>query len=244
MLCGKHIRPAIRRRTGLSRFQGISCGLRAKGRYTGDQSRLEPVWKTIFTWFGCPRQTVENQLLEITDVASAFVAVPEDDEQPDTIRILDAPFTQQDELLSCEFVEDEYDTAALTIASPTAQTVQQARRVLGLVTQCNEAAKTSILGAEIFKPTTHLMMVFVDLPWFSVTDRFRFGDFVDCLYFTFYEGAGTDKLRFLDKHGGPLTNADCDLIWCIKHLRNKWSRHDPDRGKEKEIQKSWAELAA
>ena len=186
----------------------------------------------------------EHQLLEIVDAVSAFVVVPEDDEEPEAIRILDAPFTQQDELLSYEFVEDENDTSALTIVSPTAQTVQRARRVLELVTQCNEAGKTSELGVEIFKPTTRLMTVFSDLPWLSATNRLRLGDVVDCLYFIFYEGAGKDNLRFLDKYGGPLTDADCDLIWCIKHLRNKWSRHDADHGKEKEIQKSWAELAA
>jgi hypothetical protein len=27
-------------------------------------------------------------------------------------------------------------------------------------------------------------------------------------------------------------------------LRNKWSRHDPDHGRDKEIQKSWTDLAA
>jgi hypothetical protein len=186
----------------------------------------------------------EHQLLEIADAVSAFVAVPDDDEEPDGIRVLDAPFTQQDELLSDGFVEDENDTAALTSLSPTAQTVERARRVLELVTQCNEAGKTSASGVEIFKPTTRLMTVFSDLPWLSATDRLRFGDVLDCLYFIFYEGAGKDNLRFLDRHGGPLTDADCDLIWCIKHLRNKWSRHDADHGKEKEIQNSWAELAA
>jgi hypothetical protein len=185
----------------------------------------------------------EHQLLEIADSISAFVTVPEDDEEPDAGRVLDAPFSQQAELLRYEFVEDENDIAALTIISPTAQTVQRARRVLELVTQCNEAGKTSEFGMEIFKPTTRLMTVFSDLPWVTVTDRLRFGELVDCLYFIFYEGAGKDNLRFLDKHGGPLTEADCDLIWCIKHLRNKWTRHDADHGKEKDIKKSWAELA-
>ena len=186
----------------------------------------------------------EHQLLEIADSVSAFVAIPEDEEEPDAIRILDAPYTQQDELLSYEIVRDENDTAALTLISPTAQTVQRSRRVLELVTLCNEAGKTSTFGVEIFKPTTRLMTVFSDLPWLSATDRSRFGDLIDCLYFIFYEGAGKDNLRFHDKNGGPLSDADCDLIWCIKHLRNKWSRHDADHGKEKEIQKSWAELAA
>jgi hypothetical protein len=186
----------------------------------------------------------EHQLLGIADAVSSFIVVPDDEEKPDDIRVLNAPFTQQDELLAFDAVEDETDTEAMTIVSPTAQTVQSGRRVLELVTQCNEAGKTSVYGVEIFKPTTRLMTVFNDLPWLSPTDRFRFGDVVDCLYFIFYEGAGKDNLRFLDKHGGPLTDADCDLIWCIKHLRNKWSRHDADHGKEKDIQKSWAELAA
>lgn len=186
----------------------------------------------------------EHQLLGIADAVCAFVVVPEDDEAPDAIRILDAPSTQQDELLSHEFVEDENNTEALTMVSPTAQTVQRARRVLELVAQCNEASKTSTLGVEIFKPTTRLMTVFSDLPWLSAIDRSRFADLVDCLYFMLYEAAGKDSLRFLEKNGGPLTNSDCDLIWCVKHLRNKWSRHDADHGEDKEIRKSWVELAA
>jgi hypothetical protein len=186
----------------------------------------------------------EHQLLDITDTLSGFIEVPDDEEEPDDKRVLNAPFTQQNELLAYDKVVDETDTEAMTIGSPTAQTVQRGRRVLELVTQCNEAGKTSAYGVEIFKPTTRLMTVFNDLPWLSPNDRSRFADVVDCLYFIFYEGAGKDNLRFLDNHGGPLSDADCDLIWCIKHLRNKWSRHDADHGKEKDIQKSWAELAA
>jgi hypothetical protein len=186
----------------------------------------------------------EHQLLQIADAVSAFIAVPDDGEESDGIRVLGAPFEQQDELLSHDSVEDENDTAALTSLSQTAQTVARARRVLELMTKCNEAAKTSTSGVEIFKPTTRLMTVFTDLPWLSATDRLRFGDVLDCLYFIFYEGAGKDNLRFLEAQGGPLRDADCDLIWCIKHLPNKWSRHDPDHGKQTEIGKSWADLAA
>jgi hypothetical protein len=185
----------------------------------------------------------EQQLLGIADTVSSFIEVPDDEDVPDDKRILRAPFTQQDELLAYDTIEDETDTVAMTIVSPTAQIVELGRRVLELVTQCNEAGKTSAYGLEIFKPTTRLMTVFNDLPWLTSTDRSRFAEVVDCLYFIFYEGAGKDNLRFLDKHGGPLTDADCDLIWCIKHLRNKWTRHDADHGKEKDIQKSWAELA-
>ena len=185
----------------------------------------------------------QHQLLEIANGVNAIVTVPEDNEEPDTIRVLDAPYEQQNELLKCKYIQDENDVVALIGASPTAQATERARRALNLVTLCNEAGKTSVFGVEIFKPTTRLLTVFNDLPWLSPTDRCRFGDVVDCLYFIFYEAAGKDHLRFLDKHGGPLTEADCGLIWCIKHLRNKWSRHDADHGKEKDIQKSWKELA-
>jgi hypothetical protein len=49
--------------------------------------------------------------------------------------------------------------------------------------------------------------------------------------------------RFLTEHGGVLEGSDCDFIWCIKHLRNKWLRHDPDHGKESDIRKSWKEVS-
>lgn len=186
----------------------------------------------------------EYQLIGISDAINSFVEMPEDNEEPDNVRILDAPYKQQDEILRGKFVQDENDTTALITVSLTAQTAQRGRRVLELVTQCNEAGKTSALSVEFFKPTTRLMTVFCDLPWLSATDRLRFYDVVDCLYFIFYEGAGKDNLRFLDKNGGPLTDLDCDFIWCVKHLRNKWSRHDADHGKEKDIKKSWAELTA
>jgi hypothetical protein len=175
---------------------------------------------------------------------TAFVRLPDDSEESEETRILDAPFAQQSEILECEFDGDEHDAEALKNVSATAQTVERGRRVLELVTQCNEAGKTSGSLDEIFKPTTRLMTVCIDLPWLSATDRLRFADVIDCLYFIFYEGAGKDNLRFLEKNGGPLTDAECDLIWCIKHLRNKWSRHDADHGKDKDIHRSWAELAA
>ncbi|MBU4307199.1 MAG: hypothetical protein KKB32_05125 [Acidobacteria bacterium] len=186
---------------------------------------------------------VEQQLLDNVDIVSNFIELPDDEDKPDDRRVLNAPFKQQDELLAYDAIEDETDTEAMTVISTTAQTVQRGRRVLALVTQCNEAGKTSKIGMEIFKPTTRLMIVFTDLPWISPTDQSGFAEMVDCLYFIFYEGAGKDNLRFLEKNGGPLTDADCDLIWCIKHLRNKWLRHDADHGEKKDIQKSWAELA-
>jgi hypothetical protein len=186
----------------------------------------------------------KQQMLSISDAVCDFIAIPDDEDEPNKIRTLNAPFAQQRELLASHTAEDENDTEAMTQVSLIAQTVRRAHRVLELVTQCNEAAKTSGSCGEIFKPTTRLMLVFADLPWLAATDRSRFQDIVDCLYILFYESAGKDNLRFLEKHGGPLADADCDIVWCIKHLRNKWSRHDVDHGRERDIQRSWEELAA
>lgn len=185
----------------------------------------------------------EGQLLAMTDVMSTIVTVPADDELVLAVRPLRAPFVQRDELLAVTDISDEEDEAALTRLSPAAGAANDSRIVLSLITQCNEAAK--VAGQpEIFKPTTRLLEVFADLPWVIPMDKQTFADFVDCLYFIFYEGAGKDNLRFLSANGGVLDEADCDFIWCIKHLRNKWLRHDADHGKEAAIRKSWEELAA
>ena len=49
MLYGNHIRDLIRRRTDLSRFQGITYGLWAKGCYTEARRGKEFYTETIYT---------------------------------------------------------------------------------------------------------------------------------------------------------------------------------------------------
>lgn len=186
----------------------------------------------------------EYQLLGITDSISNIDLVPEDDYEPSAKRFLNAPLVQQAELIVCDNIKNENDTELLISSSQTARIAQKARQISRLIVLCNEAGKTSPLGVDIFKPTTRLMESCIELPWISATDKRQFGEVIDCLYFIFYEAAGKDSLRFLDTNGGPLAVSDCDLIWCIKHLRNKWSRHDADHGREKDIQRSWTELSA
>jgi hypothetical protein len=185
----------------------------------------------------------QDQLLGISGTLSGLITLPSDVAERIDDLSLRAPWAQQDKLLEAGYDGDENDAAQIVAASPTAAIVTLAREVLDLITLCNEASKTSI-GHEIFRPTTRLMSVFAQLPWLVATDRRGIGDVVDCFYFAFYESPGKDKLRFMVNQGGPLENDDCDLIWCIKHLRNKWTRHDADHGDEKPIQKSWKELAA
>lgn len=113
--------------------------------------------------------------------------------------------------------------------------------VLGLVTACNETALLAG-GAEVFTPTTKIMSAFADAPIIIATDRARFADFVDCLFFILYEGAGRDKLRYLKEHGGALDRDECEAVWAVKHLRNKLCRHDVDHGDISRVRKSWAGL--
>lgn len=183
----------------------------------------------------------ETQLAEITDTICDMVVLPEDDDASVPPRPLTSPFLQQEELLASGEIGDEHDLVILVRRAPAAQSSRLSREMLRLVAQCNEASKTEG-QPEIFKPTTRLLEVCADLPWLVASDRTSFADVVDCLYFVFYEGAGKDNLRFLKKQGGPLEDTECDLIWCIKHLRNKWTRHDADHGKDSDIRRSWLAL--
>jgi hypothetical protein len=203
-----------------------------------EQSKSTKVTKALQTSL----HLAEEQLLTTTDSLSAILAVPEDDELVLPPRSLILPVVQQDELIAVVEAGDEEDEASLIKLSPSAKVADEARCILSLVAKCNEVVQ--VAGkAEIFKPTTRLLETFADLPWLIAEDKRTFADFVDCLYFIFYEGAGKDKLRFLDAHGGVLDASDCDFIWCIKHLRNKWLRHDADHGRESDIRKSWKDLS-
>jgi len=185
----------------------------------------------------------EEQLISTTETLDAVVAPPEDEEEVSELRELQSPYIQQEELVGTAETLEEEDTHSLIEASPAANAVDLSRNLLNSIATCNEAGK--VTGAEeIFKPTTKLLEVYVDMPWLLPLEKKSFAEFVDCLYFLFYEGAGKDNLRFLKKHGGPIEDDDFDFILCIKHLRNKWTRHDADHGKEGAIKKSWSELAA
>ncbi|MBD2103078.1 hypothetical protein [Leptolyngbya sp. FACHB-261] len=113
--------------------------------------------------------------------------------------------------------------------------------IWSLRAKCNEASRISG-GPEIFKPTTRNSLEPVERLQKFCEDKMSFAVLVDDLYFIFYEGAGKDNLRFLQENGGSLDKTDCEFIWCIKYLRNKWLRHDPDHGKEAKIQSDWSKI--
>jgi hypothetical protein len=183
----------------------------------------------------------DAQHLANLDALSAVMKSPVDGDAVSASRMLVAPFTQRSELLELPEGVGE-DVESLVSRSVGAQAVENARGLLELVACCNKSSRVKG-GIEIFKPTTKLLEVFSDLPWLLPESEKAFGEFIDCLFFLLYEGAGKDNLRFMQKHGGPLADADCRVVWCVKFLRNKWLRHDADHGKESDIERSWGDLS-
>jgi hypothetical protein len=170
---------------------------------------------------------------------SEFIVVPEDGGVVSAERNLVYPFAQQQEILDeLEVSDDKSDNAHFY--APASQVAKKARKIMQLVSKCNKVALTS--GKEhIFKPSTKVLEVFTDLPFLLPDSESSFNDFIDCLFFLLYEGAGTDKLRYLQNSGGILSSEHpvCEVIWCIKNLRNVMSRHNIERGGEAEIRKKW-----
>ena len=155
--------------------------------------------------------------------------------------LLTVPFVQQEELLAQD-TPLEGDTLSQALArSETAQLTDLGRRVVQLVPKCNEAARIA-LGREVFKPTNRCIESCTSLPWTLASDKASLGNVVDYLFWVFYEGAGDQNLRFHTGGGGPLAAEECNVVFWVKFLRNKWLRHDPDHGEEPKIKKSWGDV--
>ena len=178
--------------------------------------------------------TTETLLDFTTDIDD----VNEDVSEPKKLNLFDV---QQEELITSARAA-EVDEQELIEQSSTNKLFGKVMIVLGLISKCNEACKLSG-RPEIFKPTTRMLEAFSQMPMLVATDKLSLGSVVDYLYFLFYEGAGTDKLRFLTSNQGVLHESQCDFVWCVKNLRNKWLRHNPDRGQQSQIDKSWKELS-
>jgi hypothetical protein len=179
----------------------------------------------------------ESQFSGINDLLSTVISPEIEIISPSPVRSLRLPRIQQIELLrspEMEEVEDEEDIVRL---SPAAGAAALTRAVLRMVTGCNEENLASG-KQEVFKTTTRFVEAVADMIWLLPHDKRTFADFVDCLYFIFYEGAGRDKLRYLKGHGGVLESEDCNFVWSIKILRNKWLRHDLEHGNPSNIRRS------
>lgn len=170
---------------------------------------------------------IENSNISTFDKSSLFF----DREFPKVNRYR----IQKQELLRRDDIEEDEDYESLVIKSDSAISFEQISNCMTLIGLCNEASETT-KGNTIFTLTSTLWLSAWKLTGVVPTNKDSFAIIVDCLYLMLYEGAGKDKLRFIEQ--GYINASEAELIWKIKHLRNKWLRHDIDHGKESDIKKS------
>lgn len=144
---------------------------------------------------------------------------------------------QKQELLQRDDIEEDEDYESLVIKSPSAISFELISSCMSLIVLCNEATRI-LKGEDIFTLTNTFFEATWKLPTIIPTNKDNFAILVDSLYFILVEGAGKDFLRFVDykdgKHSGYFNNTEpeVEVIWKIKHLRNKWLRHDIEHGKD------------
>lgn len=192
-----------------------------------------------------------EQAIRTASVVTSLVdRTRESDSEPDSSAappMMNLYRVQQDELLDLD--EDllfgigempegaQYETL-VPLAQP-ATLFEQARRCFELIAMCNETSQTCN-GVEIFKPTPAFQLSFANLLCTVACTRPTLTNVVQNLYIVLYEAAGKDKLRYIE--GKFVTSEECEVVWCVKHLRNKWLSHDADHGKEGDIKRDRRKL--
>ena len=144
---------------------------------------------------------------------------------------------QRQELVEREddLPDESADYDSLVPFAPSAHSFDVARRCLELLALCNETNETCT-GETIFKLTSMLLISFSSLLGTVAYNRMTLASVVESLYLALYESAGKDNLRYIKS--GHLTREECELIWRIKHLRNKWLSHDADHGSSRDIREA------
>ena len=147
------------------------------------------------------------------------------------------------DLINVESLPAEATYPVLRRLSNAVSVASLVRQMTRMLLRCNQTAQ--LKGEpEIFKQTAQAMDAMVMLQGIVVRNESDLRDYVTFLYMLIYEGAGNQKLRFLKENGGCLEGTECDAIWNLKALRNKWLSHDPEHGKPGEIRASYRSLEA
>jgi len=143
---------------------------------------------------------------------------------------------QREELVHREEeISDEANYESLIPLAPSAALYDMARRCLELVGLCVETNETCT-GETVFKLTPMVLLSFSGLLGTVAQNRVTLAQVVENLYIVLYESAGKDKLRYLERN--YLTRDECEIIWKIKHLRNKWLSHDSEHGSDRNIREA------
>jgi hypothetical protein len=171
----------------------------------------------------------------------AFGASPTSDESADEVAVVPLQLykLQRDELVRNATAQPLVRGGALDEQPKIRVIASLACELLHRVLRCNAIAKERY-GADIFKYTDRTALALVELGALVPTDFHSFGVAVDHLFFLLYEGAGSKNLRFIVDNGGVLKPSEASpIVTTLKHLRNKFTRHDIEHGDEKEIRKSF-----
>lgn len=187
-------------------------------------------------------EVAQDELMETSVAAPDVLGLVSDDASgpgPRPIRRLNLLTVTQRELLA-------YDSSSNTllvnegfIVSVAEKVAAKCRSVQTLLILCNETGATS-RNRRVFKLTDRVGSALVDLPWLVPTTRHQLSELVTSLYFALYEGAGGGSLRYRDSD--LLSDSECEFIWHLKHLRNKWLLHDIEHGSQRDIRASQARL--
>ena len=185
----------------------------------------------------------------VTDATSLIVDVEAEEEEQGNKSLITTPQrvypiydAVQLDLINVGELPAEATYPVLVRYSTAAVLAELTRQTLSAVLGCNKTSKLKG-GEEIFKTTTQAQEALVVLPGLVVRDESSLRDLITHLYILIYEGAGDQKLRFLKDQGGPMEIDECDAIWNLKALRNKWLIHDPEHGDKKGIDRSYRTLA-
>ena len=184
----------------------------------------------------------QMQMVNWTKLLMPVLTIPHGKTRPNQPRGLQLLDTMQNEILAAEHIPNIEDENELFATTPSMHASSMALQVLRNATLCNQILSTDS-KTEIFKHTNNLQVVYTEFSFIIATDIKNFKEFIDCLYKLLYEAAGKDKLRYIKEHGGVLEREECNIIWNIKTLRNKWLQHDPDHGDARSIKRNHEQLA-
>ena len=192
-----------------------------------------------------------EQVLRSTSVVQSYIENSNISDNTDSNLFFNREFprinryrVQKQELLRRDDIEEDEDYENLVIKSPSAISFDLIVNCLKIVGLCNETSQTT-KGNLIFTITNSVWSNSFKLLQVVPTNKENFAEIVDYLYFLLIEGAGKDVLRFItyeDKNQYGYfsrTEPEVEIIWKIKHLRNKWLRHDIEHGKDKDIAKDY-----
>lgn len=184
----------------------------------------------------------DEQIVAATSVLEVMIEVP-DEADRSSPQVAYNVFDEQlkDLVLAGDaYADSSYED--LSQRSPAAVIARKVWKILSLVNRCNAAVKLRGDQPQIFKATFMVMEAYTDLPWLLANSKGNFTTFINYLYSILYEGAGSQSLRFIT--GNYVSKAECEPLWNLKHLRNKWLDHDIEHGSESSINRSWADLGA